>query len=159
VSAISQFHFSDQIQPVKTFATEPDKERNKMLLEGKVAIVTAGGGLNIGRSYCRALAREGAAVVVADVDEAGATETVREITENGGQAFHVVTDVSKADQVQAMVDCAVSTYGEVDILVNHAGTGVNLPIEQVTDELWDRAMGITLRGTFMCVRAVVPLMQ
>jgi 2-hydroxycyclohexanecarboxyl-CoA dehydrogenase len=128
-------------------------------LAGRVAIVTAGGGASIGASYSRALAREGAAVVIADLDEAGATAVAGEIRAAGGQALAVPTDISKAEEVEALVERARSEFGEIGILVNHAGMGASVRLEDLTEELWDRAMGVSLRGTYLCIRAVAPSMK
>jgi len=128
-------------------------------LKGRVAIVTAGGGQNIGASYSRALAREGARVVIADLDIEGAAGVAEEIRREGGTALVVATDVSKAESVQACVDTAIREFGEIGILVNHAGIGAAVPIEELTEELWDRAMNVSLRGTYLCIRAVAPSMK
>jgi 3-oxoacyl-[acyl-carrier protein] reductase len=128
-------------------------------LAGRVAIVTAGGGRNIGASYSRALAREGAVVLIADLDGDGANEVANEIRAAGGQALGISVDVSKSEQVQAMVDRTIDELGEIGILVNHAGLGASVPLEELTEELWDRAMGVSLRGTYLCIRAVAPSMK
>jgi len=140
-------------------SNESSGSGDQPMLAGQVAIVTAGGGHAIGGHYSRALAREGAAVVVADLDLESAQGVVDEITAAGGRAIAVQTDVSKSDSVQAMVDRTISELGEINILVNHAGMGASLPIDELSEERWDRAMGVSLRGTFLCIRAAVPSLR
>ncbi len=89
-------------------------------LEGKVALVT-GGSSGIGRATALVFAREGAKVVVADVQTEGGEETVRRIRDIGGEAIFVKTDVSKAAEVMALVDSVVSIYGRLDCAFNNAG--------------------------------------
>jgi 3-oxoacyl-[acyl-carrier protein] reductase len=129
------------------------------VLEGRVAIVTAGGGPGMGQAFCKALAGEGAAVVVADIDGARAEQVAGEIKASGGKAISVRTDVSKADDVARMVDQALDAFGTVSILANHAGILPSGPIEAITEEIWDRAIGIHLKSAFLCSRAVLPHMR
>ncbi len=129
------------------------------VLDGRVAIVTAGGGRGMGSAICHALANAGAAVVVADIDATRAEQVARDIGQAGGKAIAVPTDVAKADDVSRMVDQAVRTFGTVSILVNHAGIAPSGPIEAITEEKWDRALGVHLKGAFLCARAVVPFMK
>ena len=107
-----------------------------MRLAGKVAIVT-GGAQGIGRALCLGLAREGARVVVNDVNEPGAQAVAREIEAGGGEALAVRADVSKAVEVQGLVDAAVARFGTVGILVNNAGlVDVHKPWQQISEEEW-----------------------
>jgi 3-oxoacyl-[acyl-carrier protein] reductase len=129
------------------------------VLSGKVAIVTAGGGPGMGRAISKLLAKEGAAVVVADINEAWADKTAAEIALAGGRALAVDCDVSKAAQVERMVASAVREFGQVDILANHAGAGLPARIEEMTEARWDAITGVHLKGTFLCTRAVVPHMK
>jgi NAD(P)-dependent dehydrogenase (short-subunit alcohol dehydrogenase family) len=107
----------------------------------------------------RALGRHGAAVAVADVDLDAARQVTDEIVAAGGRAIAVETDVSQSSAVQALVDRTISEFGDITILVNHAGMGASMPIDELTEERWDKAMGVSLRGTFLCIRAVVPSMR
>jgi NAD(P)-dependent dehydrogenase (short-subunit alcohol dehydrogenase family) len=128
-------------------------------LENKVAIVT-GAASGIGRSTALALAREGARIVVSDVDETGGQETVRLIEEQyGGQAIFVKTDVSDPGAVKALVDKAVETYGRLDVMVNNAGIGGEAALlADYSLESWDRVIGINLSGVFYGMKYAIPAM-
>ncbi len=128
-------------------------------LDGKVAIVT-GGVQGIGASYAKALAREGAAVCVADIDNP--EWTVAAIKSAGGQALGMFVDVASADSVAQMMQTAVSTFKSVDILVNNAALFGKLPLkpfEQISSEEWDRVMAVNIRGVFECCKAAMPQMR
>jgi 3-oxoacyl-[acyl-carrier protein] reductase len=125
------------------------------LLDGKVAIVT-GGGRGIGSRYCQGLAREGARVMVADINEAGARQVA---SETRGASIRV--DVSDAASVDAMVSTTVSTFGRVDILINNAAVFTELiqprkRFDEIPVEEWDRVMAVNVRGTWLCAKAVAP---
>jgi NAD(P)-dependent dehydrogenase (short-subunit alcohol dehydrogenase family) len=125
---------------------------------GKVAFVT-GATSGIGRATAIAFAQEGASVVVADISEQGVQETARLVEETGSRALAVVCDVRKADEVKAAVDKAVAAFGRIDVAFNNAG--VEQPygkIADVTEDDWDRIVAINLRGVFLCMRYVVPVM-
>jgi 3-oxoacyl-[acyl-carrier protein] reductase len=123
-------------------------------LKNKVAVVT-GGGLSIGREFSQALAREGASILVADINETTSAETVREIKSSGGRASAVVTDVSKQNDVEKMIEACCGIYGRVDILVNNAALATAIP-PRALDELdvteWDAIMAVNLRGAFLCAK-------
>ena len=124
-----------------------------MPLQGQVALVT-GGGSGIGRASARALAREGARVVVADRNVEGA-EAVREaIEQSGGSALAVAVDVADPQSVQALVDRTLATYGQIDVLVNCAGIAPRKPVIEMTDEEWRQVIAVNLDGTFYVSRAV-----
>ena len=132
-----------------------------MRLEGRVAIVT-GGGISIGKAYSLGLAREGAKVVIADLNAEGGALTAKEIQDKGGQAISVPTDVSDKASTEAMAKAALDAFGRIDILVNNAAWFATLPLrdlEEIEVDEWDRVMAINLRGPFLCVRAVVPEMK
>jgi D-sorbitol dehydrogenase (acceptor) len=123
-----------------------------MRLAEKVAIVT-GGGQGMGRAIALAYAREGARVVVADINEAGAQGVVEEITAQGGGAVAVRVDVRRQDDVQRMVDTAVEQFGGLDILVNNAGVGKIIPFLETTEEDWDWIFSINCKGLLFCSQA------
>jgi len=97
-----------------------------MDIKGKVGVIT-GGASGIGRATSERLAKEGAAIVVADLDEAGGAETVKRIEGAGGRAVFVRADVTRLDDTRRMLDTAVSKFGRLDILHNNAGIGVGAP--------------------------------
>jgi NAD(P)-dependent dehydrogenase (short-subunit alcohol dehydrogenase family) len=127
-------------------------------LEGKVALVT-GAGAGIGRASALAFAAEGASVVVADVDGDGGAGTVALVEQAGGTASFVRADVSRADEVAAMVDHAVATYGGLDVAHNNAGVATGgYPVAEFPDADWDRAIGIMLTGVYYCMKFEIPRM-
>lgn len=128
-------------------------------VEGKVALVT-GAAQGIGATYAAALAAEGARVCVSDVsDTARCVETLRAA---GAEAFGIACDVTDGASVASMVDAAIARWGRVDILVNNAGLFGNLalkPLEEISSAEFDRVMAVNVRGSFECVKAVVPQMR
>ena len=129
---------------------------------GKVAVVT-GGGSGIGRASAIAFAREGANVVVADVNSDAGKETVATIQANSGDGLFIQTDVSNGDEVEAMVHKAVDTYGRLDYAFNNAGIlrpldeGTSLPHE-LTEDHWDRTLAINLKGIWLCMKSEIAQM-
>lgn len=127
-------------------------------LEGKVAIVT-GAAMGIGRASAQIFAREGARVVVADIDEAGGHETVALIEAAGREASFIATDVSVKADVAAMARHAVDTYGGLDCAHNNAGIAAPMaPLADYPDDGWDRTMAVMLTGVYLCMKAEIPLM-
>jgi 3-oxoacyl-[acyl-carrier protein] reductase len=125
-------------------------------LAGKVAIVT-GAAHGIGRGIAEAFALEGADVAIADVATAEQAQPVLDaIRQNGRKALFVRTDVADEQQVRAMVDSVLETFGHVDILVNNAGIFTQSLVETMPIEDWDRVLNVNLRGTFLCTRYVLP---
>lgn len=111
----------------------------------KIAIVT-GGGSGIGRAVCEALGSAGAAVVAADIDGEGAERTAATITGAGGRARAVQLDVSRAGEVQRLVDDTVAQHGRLDYIFNNAGIGIAGDVRDMTLEQWDRIIDVNVRG-------------
>ncbi len=127
-------------------------------LDGKVAVIT-GAARGIGRADALLFAKEGAAVLVSDIDEAPLQEVVREIRAAGGKAEACVGDVTKPEDCQKMMDMAVQKFGKIDILVNNAGLTRDALIHKMTDAQWDSCVNISLKGTFNCIRAASQYMM
>jgi len=128
-----------------------------MKLQDKVAVVT-GAASGMGKAIAILYAQEGAKVVLADFDIDGANVVVEEIKNSGGTAVAVKTDVSLQTDVDNLIDTAVSTYGTIDILVNNAGIMDNfMPVEKVTDELWDKIIAVNTTGPMKLIRKSMPL--
>jgi acetoin reductase-like protein len=121
-------------------------------LEGKVAAVT-GAGRGIGRAIALRLAREGAAVVVTDIDLENASQAAGEIQADGGQASALKVDVTRIGDVEQMVREAVDRFGHLDILVNNAGIGAVGPLIDTTEETWDALMSVNAKGVLLCSQA------
>lgn len=127
-------------------------------LDGRVALIT-GSGRNIGRATALMMAAEGANIVVnarSNRDEAEATAAA--VEELGVKALPVLADVSQKDQVDAMIDAAMSTFGHVDILVNNAAIRPHQPFTEVTVEDWEHVRGVVLDGAFYTTRGVIQQM-
>ncbi len=139
---------------------------------GKVALVT-GGGSGIGRASCFAFAREGARVAVADVDMAGAEETVRlieeaggsgvgfrvDVTKAGGSGVGFRVDVTKAGEVESLVERVVEEFGRLDCAFNNAGVGGKvMNTHEYPEDDWDRVIDVNLKGVWLCMRYEIPVM-
>lgn len=123
-------------------------------LDGKVILIT-GAGSGIGRATALACAREGARVAVADIDEDGGSETMRLVVEGGGEAQFVQVDVTKAGEVESMVEEVVSAFGRLDCAHNNAGGGssIRAPIHEYPEEDFDRIMTLNVKGVWLCLKA------
>lgn len=129
-----------------------------MKLEGKVAIVTGGGG-GIGKAIALRYTREGAAVVLAGPTKEKISAVEKEIVESGGRALAIHTDVAQEADVERMVAATIDNYGQIDILVNNAGVaGPTALVSDVTREDWDRTFAINLTGAFLGAKHVLPHM-
>jgi NAD(P)-dependent dehydrogenase (short-subunit alcohol dehydrogenase family) len=122
-------------------------------LEGRVAVVT-GGASGLGAAFSRGLARAGATVVVADINEELGSEVVGEIRQAGGQAEFSVVDVTDVRAVDAFADDVVAAHGHVDVLINSAGAAHRSSIEDFSEEAYDRILALNLKGTYFMSQAV-----
>lgn len=120
-------------------------------LTGQTAIVT-GGALGIGYGISYRLAEAGANVVIANRTASEGEKAAQDLTAKGWKAMAIPTDVSMEDQVKAMVEKAVQTYGSVDILVNNAGIYPSIPVSQMTLADFEKVIGVNLNGVFLCVK-------
>jgi 3-oxoacyl-[acyl-carrier protein] reductase len=125
-----------------------------MRLEEKVAIIT-GGGRGIGKAVALGFAKEGANIVIAEMDLEPANEVAEEIKVSKREAIAIKTDVSNPEDVEKMVNTALSTFGKIDILVNNAGVSVPAMLHKMDHEQWDRVINSHLKGTYNCIRSVV----
>jgi len=128
-----------------------------MQVETRVAMVT-GGGSGIGRASALMLAREGADIVVCDIDGDAGRKVAAEVEALGRAAIAEPTDSSESAQVNRLVALAAERFGKIDILVNSAGIARQANIRELTEDLWDQVIAVHLKSTFLCSKAVVELM-
>ena len=131
---------------------------DRATFSGKVAFVT-GAANGIGRAAALAFAGQGADVVVTDVAEDGNQETARRIEQLGRRALAVRCDVTRSDDVQAALERAIAAFGRIDVAFNNAG--IEQPITataELTEDMWDRIVGVNLRGVFLCMKHQIPRM-
>ncbi|MCF7945113.1 MAG: SDR family oxidoreductase [Spirochaetia bacterium] len=129
-----------------------------MKLHRKTVIVT-GGGNGIGEGICLKMAKEGAKVVVADIDQDAAEKTVKKIMEFGGVAIPVETDVTQKKSADEMIKTTLNKFGTLDILVNNAGTDIKGAVEELQESTWDKLMVLNLKGVFLSTQAAVRVMK
>ena len=130
-----------------------------MRLQNKVALITGGAG-GIGRATALRFAKEGACIVVTDMDEAGLNETAKMVNDGGGKAVAVVGSVTNRADMQKVVDAAVSNFKRLDILINNAGINKDAlavrvkdgDVKMMSDDQWDAVMNVNLKGTFICAQ-------
>ena len=129
------------------------------LLEGKVAVVT-GGGNGIGRASSMSFAREGASVMVCDINEGAGKAVVEEIRAAGGTAEFMACDVTKEDEVAALIKGTVDAFGRLDCAHNNAGNQFGNPgFGDTTVEAWHKTVDLTMMGIWLCMRAELPVME
>ena len=130
-----------------------------MRLDGKVAVIT-GAASGIGRASAILFAKEGAKVVVGDVNDAGGDETVKEIKSSGGEAVFVHTDVSIAAEAENLIKVTKEKFGNIDVLFNNAGVAHRpTPIEDFDESLWDRVYAVNVKGIFLMAKYAFPVMK
>jgi 3-oxoacyl-[acyl-carrier protein] reductase len=129
-----------------------------MRLEGKVAVVT-GGAQGIGRAIALAMAREGARIVVADLQGDKANSLADELTALGTEALGVEVNVASESSVKHLAEITFDRFGAIDILVNDAGVYLKSSVVDMTETDWDRTIDVNLGGNFLCCRAFVPAMR
>jgi 3-oxoacyl-[acyl-carrier protein] reductase len=132
-------------------------------LDGRVSIVT-GGGHGIGKAYCEALAAEGSALAVAEIDGDAAERVASSLRASGARAVELATDVADEQSTQRMAERTLSAFGRIDVLVNNAAVFATIPIsrvplEQLSVDEWDLVMRVNLRGIFLACKAVLPSMR
>ena len=128
-----------------------------MKLKNKVAIVT-GAGQGIGKAIALELAKEGAKVVVSDINQEHMDEVVKEIKKLGSDAIGIKADVSNSSEIGNMAKKTLEQFKTIDILVSNAGIYPFKPLTEMTEEEWDKVLDINLKGCFNCTRAVAPIM-
>ncbi|MFB4162160.1 SDR family NAD(P)-dependent oxidoreductase [Geomicrobium sp. JSM 1781026] len=129
-----------------------------MRLEGKVAVIT-GAGQGIGAGIARTFGKEGARIVIAEVNEEAGRDTVQELQNDGVDAIVLQTDVGDEESVQALMKRAVSEYGKIDILVNNAAINIRKSVTDTSLEEWQNVMNVNLNGPFLCSKYAIPEMQ
>ena len=127
-------------------------------VKDRVAVVT-GAANGLGREIAQVLAREGARVVLGDLDAAGLDQTAAAIKTAGGRAVSVAGDLTEEEPAKRLIDAAVAEFGQLDILINDVGGSRNARIWEMSVEDWDFVLRLNLRSTFLCTRAAVPHMM
>ncbi|MBS0307695.1 MAG: SDR family NAD(P)-dependent oxidoreductase, partial [Proteobacteria bacterium] len=128
-----------------------------MRLANKVSIIT-GAAQGIGQATALKFAKEGAKVVVCDMNQAGVDAVVKQIHEQGGEAIGFSVDVTKPDTIAAAVSGTMAKYGRIDTLINNAGIVMDSTLRKMTEAQWDKVIDVNLKGVFNCTKAVVDIM-
>jgi 3-oxoacyl-[acyl-carrier protein] reductase len=138
----------------------PSPPAGRQLLEGKTVIVTAAAGTGIGFAVAKRCVEEGARVLISDLHERRLGEAAAKLAgADGAPAPTCVCDVTRQDQVDALVASAIAQLGHVDVLINNAGLGGFAPVVEMTDEQWHKVLDVTLTSVFRMTRAVLPHMN
>ncbi len=128
-----------------------------MRLSNKVSIIT-GAAQGIGQATALKFAKEGAKVIVCDMNQAGVDAVVNQIREAGGEAIGFAVDVTKMATITAMVDGTMAKYGRIDTLINNAGIVMDATLKKMTETQFDKVIDVNLKGVFNCTKAVVDIM-
>ncbi|MFH1823779.1 MAG: SDR family NAD(P)-dependent oxidoreductase [Candidatus Firestonebacteria bacterium] len=126
-------------------------------MKNKIALIT-GSTRGIGKATALRFVNEGISVVINGRNEESIMTVVKEIKDKGGKATGKKVDISKIDEVQKMVKEIIEEFGYIDILVNNAGIYEIVPLLEITEEKWDKMMNVNLKGTFNCIKTVLPFM-
>ena len=127
-------------------------------LTERVAVVT-GAARGLGQAIALRLIEEGASLICADIDFQSVQQVVSQATAQVVKALPIQVDVSKSDEVKAMIQEALNTFGKVDILINNAAIWETAKVEEMKEEQWNRLMEVNLKGIFLCCREVIPYMK
>ncbi|MHA2168699.1 MAG: 3-oxoacyl-ACP reductase FabG [Candidatus Kariarchaeaceae archaeon] len=147
--------FGESLKETAKVEEDVEEEIQTRRLSGKIAIIT-GAGKGIGKEIAVEYAREGASVVVAARTYSDVESVAQQIQSEGGNAYPIACDISNVEDVENMVKTTVDKFGKLDILVNNAGISRSALIHRTTDEMWDQVVNINQKGTFNCIRAVIP---
>ncbi len=129
-----------------------------MRLKGKIAIIT-GAGRGIGKATALKFAKEGAKLLIGDVNDSDLETVAKEIADAGGEVVTMNVDVTNRQQVREMVEKAVEVFGKLDILVNNAGITADGQLHKLTEEQWDKVIDVNLKGVFNCSQAAINVMR
>lgn len=129
-----------------------------MELKGRVVLVT-GGGRGLGEAICQTLSSAGASVIVADIRQELADKVAEDIKASGKEAIALPLDVTNEEQAEAVIQKASAHYGQLDALINNAGTDVTLSIEELAIKDWDTVLAVNLRGPFLMSKFALPIMK
>lgn len=124
------------------------------ILEGKVVVIT-GSGRGIGKETAKLSAREGASVVINDIDPEPALETLEEIRGEGGKVTAYIGDISEESSAKDIIELAKNAFGKIDVLINNAGITQDSLLVRMNTEKWDKVISVHLRGTFLCTKYAV----
>ncbi len=129
-----------------------------MKLKNKIAIIT-GGGKGIGKEICLGLAKEGAKIIIADLDKENSSNVVETIIQNGGDAIYVETNVSSEQSVKNLITKSINKFNQIDILINNAGIRHVKKLEDHNLNDWNDMISVNLTGPYICCQAVIPQMK